>query len=204
LNIVFRDRNLSDLIGFVYHSWRAEDAVTDLLKHLDNIGAAFKGKDILVTIAMDGENAWEYYSNDGHDFLELLYKKLSESKTIKTTTVSDYLKMFPPKHEIKRLAAGSWIYGDFGKWMGNPHKVKAWEWLAKAREELEKINDKLPQDKAALAWKQMYILEGSDWFWWYGEDYPGYFDYLFRMHLSNFYQLIGKEIPEYVTKPLEP
>lgn len=207
LNIIFRDKNLSDLIGFVYHNWKPDDAVKDFMQHLENTAAAFKDEDILVTIAMDGENAWEYYRNDGHDFLKLLYQRLSESKTIKTVTVSEYLERCPAHHQIRHLACGSWIYGDFGKWMGNNrHKVKAWEWLARARQELVSSKGKVVRGEGkdfSLAMKQMYILEGSDWFWWYGED-DGTFDRLFRMHLSNFYTLLGKDIPEYLTRPLTP
>jgi alpha-amylase/alpha-mannosidase (GH57 family) len=203
LNIIFRDRNLSDLLGFVYHKQSASDAVLDFMKHLENINLAFKGKDILVTVAMDGENAWEYYARDGHDFLNLLYQRLSESKFIKTTTVNEYLKTHSSVKEIKRLAAGSWIYGNFGKWMDNPYKALAWEYLSLAREELEKIEEGELADPG-LARKQMYILEGSDWFWWYGEDPTGAFDALFRMHLSNFYKLINREIPRYLQSPLTP
>jgi len=203
LNIIFRDRNLSDLLGFVYYNMKAEDAVNDFIKHLENINNTFKDEDTLVTIAMDGENAWEYYSNDGHDFLELLYKKLSESKFIKTTTVKDYLKTHPQKKEIKRLAAGSWIYGEFGKWIGNPYKVRAWEYLALARQELENPKLQLGISQWELARKQIYILEGSDWFWWYGEDPNGAFDKLFRTHLANFYHILGKEPPEYTSRPLD-
>jgi alpha-amylase/alpha-mannosidase (GH57 family) len=202
LSIVFRDRNLSDLIGFVYHKWEAALAVNDFMKHLENIAASFKGQDILVTIAMDGENAWEYYANDGHDFLELLYQRMSEADFMKTTTVAEYLKEHPAAHEIKYLAAGSWIYGEFAKWIGSPLKNKAWEYLAKARRDLENALPVLSAEALKLAWKQIYILEGSDWFWWYGDDDPGDFDKLFRMHLSNFYKIIGKEIPDYVHRSL--
>ncbi|MFH0762348.1 MAG: glycoside hydrolase family 57 protein, partial [Candidatus Omnitrophota bacterium] len=206
LNIIFRDRNLSDLIGFAYNKFKPKAAVDDFTKHLKNIATAFKERDILVTIAMDGENAWEYYSNDGHDFLELLYARLSESKLIKTTTVSEYLKKFPAKKEIPCLASGSWIFAEFGKWIGNPSKVRAWEWLAQARRELQDIITKDEgrgtRNEINLALKQIYIAEGSDWFWWYGEDPGGDFDRLFRMHLSNFYRIIGKEAPEYLNKPL--
>ncbi len=202
LSIVFRDRNLSDLMGFVYHRWTAEAAVTDLIKHMENIDSSFKHKDILITIAMDGENAWEYYTNDGHDFLNLLYQRLSETEFIKTTTIAEYLKKFPAKNEIEYLAAGSWIYGEFGKWIGNPLKIKAWEYLARAREELENIKTGLPAEKTRLAWKQMHVLEGSDWFWWYGDDDTGDFDKLYRMHLANFYTIIGKDIPDYVKHPI--
>ncbi len=208
LNIVFRDRNLSDLIGFTYHGWKAESAANDFMKHLGNIAKEFEGEDLLVSVAMDGENAWEYYSNDGSDFLNLLYSRISESKLVKAVTISEYLKMHPAKKQIKRLAAGSWIHGEFGKWIGNPYKLKAWEWLALAREELEQIikGDKrlALSDKLKLAWKQIYICEGSDWFWWYGEEPEGNFDRLFRTHLSNFYTIINKEIPEYLKSPLHP
>lgn len=206
LYIIFRDRNLSDLIGFEYHRKSAEDAVGDFMKHLENIHHAFKDKDILVTVAMDGENAWEYYRNDGWDFLELLYQNLSDCEFLKTTTVNEYIKEHPVKSEIKRLSAGSWIYANFGKWIGNPYKNKAWEYLAIARKELEEIlksdKDKALKDKLELIWKQMYICEGSDWFWWYGEEPAGHFDRLFRMHLSNFYTLINKPIPDYLNHPL--
>ncbi|MDD5500403.1 MAG: glycoside hydrolase family 57 protein [Candidatus Omnitrophica bacterium] len=194
LHIVFRDRNLSDLIGFNYHNMKEADAVNDFMGHLENIHKAFKNEDILVTIAMDGENAWEFFRNDGHDFLELFYQRISECGFVKTTTVSEYLKKNPPKNKIKRLAAGSWIYGEFGKWIGNPEKVKCWEWLADARAALEKAEN--PLDSLAL--KQMRVLEGSDWFWWAGEDPDGSFDRLFRLHLSNFYKIIKKEPPGYL------
>ncbi|MCK9594645.1 MAG: glycoside hydrolase family 57 protein [Candidatus Omnitrophica bacterium] len=203
LNIVFRDRNLSDLIGFTYANWKAADAVEDFMKHLENTAEAFKGKDVLVTVAMDGENAWEYFANDGHDFLELLYRRLSEAKFLKTTTVNEYLNSHSTVKKIERLAAGSWIYGEFSKWINNPYKNKAWECLALARQEMERCKS---EGKALtdMAIKQMQILEGSDWFWWAGEDYPGYFDRLFRMHLANLYSLLDKEIPEYLSRPIVP
>ncbi len=204
LNIIFRDRNLSDLISFVYHAWNTEKAVDDFMKHLKSISEVFKRKNILVTIAMDGENAWEYYSNDGHDFLNLLYQRLSEAEFLKTTTRSAYLKKHRAKYEIKKLAAGSWIYANFGKWMDNPYKARAWECLAEARKELESGQLPVASEKLKLAWKQIYIAEGSDWFWWYGEEPEGNFDKLFRMHLANFYTLIGVDIPGYLDKPLTP
>ena len=118
----------------------------------------------------------------------------------------EYLKGHPATHQIKHLGAGSWIFSEFGKWIGNPHKVRAWEYLAKARKELRDImNDqerfRALEDKMVLIWKQMYICEGSDWFWWAGEDHAD-FDRLYRTHLSNFYTLIGKDIPEYLKWPV--
>lgn len=204
LKVVFRDRNLSDLIGFNYYNRDAKDAVEDMLRHFRDIYEAFKGQDPLVTIAMDGENAWEYYENDGHKFLGLLYERIQEADFIKTTTVTDYLKSYPSRHEIKRLAAGSWIYADFFKWIGSPQKNKAWEYLSDARKELESVMNnpkKLPEETLELAKKQLYIAEGSDWFWWYDEGQKD-FDELFRLHLSNFYKIIGKEAPIYLKAPI--
>lgn len=202
LNVIFRDRNLSDLLGFVYYNLTAQDAVNDFMKLLENIHKSYNHDNILVTIAMDGENAWEYYYNDGIDFLKLLYQTLSESKFVQTTTISEYLSKFPAKQEIKRLAAGSWIYAEFSKWINNPYKNLAWEYLAQARAELEGTTN-LELRTMNLAWKQMYILEGSDWFWWYGENHAD-FDKLFRTHLANFYTIIGKSVPDYLKKPLSP
>lgn len=208
LNILFRDRALSDMLGFVYYNWNGAQAAEDFMKHLEEINRVFSGEDALVVIAMDGENAWEYYPNDGHDFLNALYTRLSDSKTIKAVTVSEYLNSHPPKRQIKHLAAGSWIYGEFAKWIGSHYKNKAWECLAKARGELENFeaqaasrNPQVTSEKLKLAYKQMYIAEGSDWFWWYGDDH-GYFDGLFRMHLSNFYKILDMEPPEYLKSPL--
>jgi alpha-amylase/alpha-mannosidase (GH57 family) len=104
--------------------------------------------------------------------------------------------------KIGHMVAGSWIYADFFKWIGNPYKNKAWEYLLAARRELEALSSSgAPIDP--MAFKQMYICEGSDWFWWYG-DRQRQFDELFRLHLSNFYRLIHKEIPPYLNVPIEP
>ena len=197
LNILFRDKNLSNLISFVYQHWEAKKAVNDFIHHLKTINKNFKDKDCLVVVALDGENAWEYYKNDGRDFLNLLYTALSASKFIKTVTVSEYLKLNPLKHVLKKIAAGSWINGDFTKWIGNPVKNKAWDLLLEARELLDQIKN--PSEKA---WKQIYILEGSDWFWWYG-DKQRQFDELFRMHLKNFYQIINRSPSVNLDQPLE-
>lgn len=203
VSVLFRDRNLSDLIGFVYHGLAEHAAVADFIGHLHNILKLMKAETCLVVIAMDGENAWEYYRNDGWDFLSHLYKCLSDDKNIQTVTVSEYLQKYPAEKPIRRLAAGSWIYGNFNKWIGHEQKNRAWEYLAKAREELQRWTGDRGQGTGdrEKAWKQIYICEGSDWFWWYGDNNAD-FDKLYRRHLSNFYRFIGKEPPEYLSKPI--
>lgn len=197
LSILFRDKNLSDLIGFTYKEWDAQKAVDDFLSHLTSIHDYFKGKDCLVVVALDGENAWEYYANDGRDFLTALYTRISETPFIKTVTVSEYLKARPKMDKLKRIPSGSWINGDFLKWMGHPAKNRAWDLLHEARSLLSTIDNPPP-----LAWKQMYVLEGSDWFWWYG-DKQEQFDTLFRLHLKNFYTIIQRTPSSNLDKPIE-
>lgn len=199
INIVFRDRNLSDLISFVYQQWKPEDAVNDFINHLKNIEQRFKHKNPLVVVALDGENAWEYYRNDGWDFLSLFYQKLSEADFLKTTTISDYLKMFPAKDNLAYLKPGSWVGGNFNKWIGSKQKNKAWEHLLQAREQLKQVAG-AQKDLSDLVWKQIHIAEGSDWFWWYGDTDDKTFDRLFRMHLSNLYRLLDKPIPDELQK----
>ncbi|NIA02848.1 MAG: glycoside hydrolase, partial [Planctomycetia bacterium] len=58
------------------------------------------------------------------------------------------------------------------------------------------------QQLAAL--HQLSICEGSDWFWWFG-DYNSAesvtaFDEQYRLHLSNLYQLLNVEPPDYLAK----
>jgi alpha-amylase/alpha-mannosidase (GH57 family) len=197
LTILFRDKNISDLLSFVYEHWDADKAVDDFMGHLVDINKYFKGKDCLVVVALDGENAWEYYKNDGIDFLNLLYSTISESKFIKAVTVSEYLSLNPSRTTINKLSPGSWIDGNFTKWIGNPTKNKAWELLFEARRLLDKVDS-----PSELAWKQIRILEGSDWFWWYG-DKQRQFDELFRMHLKNFYKIINKNPSIDLDQPLE-
>lgn len=185
LAVVFRDRYLSDLIGFEYQHWRTKDAVDNFMHHLLKIQEYFGDEDCFLTVALDGENAWEYYRNDGRDFLRLFYGRIAETSYIKTVTVSEYLDAHAATHRLPFLAPGSWIHGDFNKWMGHPAKNKAWEYVTEAR---HLLTEEKMRDERLL--KQMHVLEGSDWFWWYGERNKS-FDELFRLHLKNYYQMLG-------------
>ena len=204
LDIIFRDHNLSDLIGFMYSKWDPRDAASDFISHMNNIRASLPddGKNYLVSVILDGENAWEYYRNNGWDFLSELYKRISEDKSIITTRVCDFLAANPPVERIGHLFAGSWINHNFRVWIGHEEDNKAWDHLAKARFALESVKNADP-----LAWKELYIAEGSDWCWWYGDDHSSEndetFDQLFRKHLKNIYHLIGKQPPQYLDVPIK-
>jgi len=204
LNVIFRDHNLSDLIGFVYSKWNWRDAVSDFMTHLNNIKMSLPddGKNYLVSVILDGENAWEYYRNNGWDFLSGLYERLSNDHDFKTVRVCDFLAENPPERPLPHLFSGSWINHDFRVWIGHEEDNKAWDYLSNARLALE--NSKT-QD--ATAWKELYIAEGSDWCWWFGDDHSSEndetFDQLFRKHLKNIYHLIGKPAPQYLDVPIK-
>ncbi len=200
LNVFFRDKNLSDLISFVYYRLDPKEAVKNFVEYLQMLKTQFKDRECLVIVALDGENAWEYYKWDGSDFLQVFYTTLQETEWINTTTPSEYLKTHPSSEELKKLSAGSWIFGNFSKWIGSPTKNYAWELLEKARRVLKQ--ESFSEEILKQALKQIYVLEGSDWFWWF-DDLDGEFDELFRLHLRNFYHIIGKKIPKELQYPLK-
>ncbi len=210
LSLIFRDRTLSDSIGFIYQGWSAENAGGDLIKRLHSIKEKLpKTKTpYLVSIILDGENAWEFYPNDGRDFLTDFYSRAANDPALKFVTISEYLDQFPPQEKLSRLHPGSWINANFCIWIGHEEKNKAWEYLSETRRVL-KDYEKQESDPVILrkAWKEIYIAEGSDWNWWYGDDNSSAndeeFDRLFRSHLSNVYTLIGKKPPEYLSMPIK-
>ncbi len=216
LSIVFRDHTLSDLIGFVYSSWDAEEAVNDFVNRLHKIRESLPQKDLsrfLVSVILDGENCWEYYKNDGHDFLSSLYIRLSEDKLLETTTISSFLEKTAEFERLPRLFAGSWINHNFRIWIGHPEDNLAWDLLKMTRDALIEYQQQA-KEKAGTeeilekAWKEIYIAEGSDWCWWYGDEHQGpgtdQFDRIFRSHLLYVYELIDKEAPEVLYEPIRP
>ena len=200
----FRDDRLSDQIGFVYADWHADDAVNDLVHHLENISTSFNSKgDAVVSIIMDGENAWEYYPENAYFFLSALYQKLASHPHLKLTTFSACLDEGVAINSLPHLVPGSWVYGTFSTWIGEPGKNRGWEMLADAKHAFdEAIQSGLDKKHRARAELQLAVCEGSDWFWWFGGDNPAEtvrnFDELYRLHLSRLYQIIGKEPPEYL------
>lgn len=217
LRFFFRDHELSDAIGFVYTSWKATDAVSDFLQRLHDIRRRLIKKDggrprpHVVPVILDGENCWEYYQQDGLPFLRELYRRLSEDPALETVRASDYLARAGEIRTLSRLWAGSWINADFGIWIGHREDNLAWDFLSRARDfltrHLEKHPDLSPTPAARLAWEEIYIAEGSDWCWWYGDDHSsandGAFDYLFRKHLMNVYALMGEKPPEDLHLPIK-
>ena len=198
LSILFRDHVLSDLIGFVYSSWPARQAVNDFIKRLMEIekGSRSAEEPPIVLVALDGENAWESYPEDGEPFLRELYEELSGSHAITCVSVSEYLKAHPPKEELTALASGSWIRGDFSTWAGQPAHTQAWDILRGAR------RLKGPHES-----RSMSVAQGSDWFWWLGPEHNSpqdtIFDELFRSHLKQVYREANETPPQTLDEPIK-
>jgi len=201
VSVIFRDHTLSDLVGFVYSKWDYKNAVHDLIDRLHRVRRSVSNAPHLVSIILDGENAWEYYQNDGRDFFLYLYEKLSREEGLRCVSVNEYLKEHPAQDVIERLHAGSWINANYRIWIGHEEDNRAWDLLAQTRQALvEYASHNGDPVKTASAWEEIYIAEGSDWCWWYGDDHYSEndeeFDLLFRTHLMNVYRLIGRDIPD--------
>ncbi|MBN2472917.1 MAG: glycoside hydrolase, partial [Anaerolineae bacterium] len=190
--ILFRDKVISDKLGFEYSGMSGEAAAADLMQRLNNIQAALRASGAegphLVTILLDGENAWEHYENDGKPFLNAMYRSLSAAENIRTVTPSEYLAIAGELRQIDNLWPGSWITPDFSTWIGEEEENLAWAYLLEARNALQEADPRLSADVKAQAYEAMYIAEGSDWFWFYGADQDSgqdwAFDEQFRGHLQ--------------------
>ncbi len=211
----FRDEKLSDKIGFEYAKWDARDAVNNFIFDLEEIlKRTPETEDPVVSVILDGENAWEYYPYNAYYFLSGLYAALDNHPQIKPTTFKDYLheQQRDPgpsmAREMPPLVAGSWVYGNFSTWMGAAPKNRAWDLLAAAKQsfDLTITSGRLSQEHRALAERQLANCEASDWFWWFGDYNPADsvadFDKLYRENLSNLYRLLQLPIPQSLSQPI--
>jgi alpha-amylase/alpha-mannosidase (GH57 family) len=205
LSIIFRDHAMSDAIGFQYQRFGAEAAVDDFVGKLEAIGRAtasqHRERSSLVSIILDGENCWEYYPNAGVDFLRALYRRVGNHPRIKPVRVSDYLDRQPATDKVGHLFSGSWISHNFGIWLGHPECNQAWDLLYETRQHLVRAAESKgkTRDQLRRAWTELYIAQGSDWFWWFGDSHSSaqdaLFDRLFRKHLQNVYTELGDQPP---------
>jgi alpha-amylase/alpha-mannosidase (GH57 family) len=201
--IFFRDKYLSDSIGFRYQNMNEKNAVDDFISHLRSIYNSSQHCQV-VSVILDGENAWEFYKNNGKDFFNRLYSEISHQKWIECITFSEVLEKNVEIENLESIKAGSWIYGNFTTWIGHPEKNTAWEYLSETRNFLESEKE---NDLYKKAIEYIYIAEGSDWFWWYGDDhftiYADKFDLLFRSNLMKVYDVLGKKPPAKLSKPIK-
>ena len=193
VKLAFRDRTLSDLIGFTYHRMPTEMAVNDFVNRLAEIERKF-GDDAVVFVILDGENAWPSYPYGGVEFLSKLYLELQ--KNFDLIAVREAVRK--GGLELKQIFPGSWINSDFSMWIGERHKNEAWERLTEVRSQFNLIPE-------SLAGEELMAAEGSDWFWWMGEaaaPFIAEFDEIFRTHLKAALEFAGKPMPESLDMPI--
>ena len=213
LTILFRDRDISDAFGFVYHKTTPESATEDVLRRLRGILHDTPEDRILIPIILDGENPWEHYHDGGEQFLSLLYTALANHELghaghleVQTSTISDAIASVPPTQHLPTLHSGSWINSDYKIWIGHEEDNRGWDLLGHTRTRLLEVAPNLPPNRAQAAWQELYAAEGSDWFWWYGDDFDTdfkpEFDRLFRTHLRNVWVHMGLPPPEQLIQPI--
>jgi alpha-amylase/alpha-mannosidase (GH57 family) len=207
IRMIFRDHFLSDQVGFVYSRMGAAEAAEQFLERIraNATPLAAGGADVLVPIILDGENAWEYYYQNGRPFLRELYRRISQANDLDALTVSEALKIDPPR-PLDHIFPGSWINANFDVWIGAPEDNKAWEYLLRARQTFDEAAASVSEENRRLAFEELLIAEGSDWCWWYGPEHQSdnrvEFDELYRQHLANAYRALGKTPPEELSRPI--
>jgi alpha-amylase/alpha-mannosidase (GH57 family) len=199
---LFRDHVLSDLIGFTYASWPSKTAAHDLVNRIAEAGRRFQartgGEEATIGLILDGENAWEHFEDNGRTFLRTVYGLLSEHPEVQTVTMHEATA--DARAMLDRLAPGSWAGGDFYIWIGHADDRKAWSELADARRALDEARDVVTKEAQDQALEHALVAEGSDWFWWYGDDHWSdqdfEFDILFRSHVRRIYETLGRAVPD--------
>lgn len=215
LTIVFRDRELSDAFGFVYHKTTPESAADDVLRRLHDVIRQAPQDHIMIPIILDGENPWEHYHDGGERFLSLLYTELTRHRqeptgtvSLQTSTISEALAALPPARDLPVLHSGSWINQDYKIWIGHHEDNQGWDLLGTTRTKLNEVASTLSREQADAAWDELYAAEGSDWFWWYGDDFDTdfkpEFDRLFRTHVRNVWTHMGLTPPDALNHPSVP
>jgi alpha-amylase/alpha-mannosidase (GH57 family) len=208
MHLVFRDHTISDLIGFVYSGMPPANAAQHLIGNIKEAAKPVlaKGRDAVVSIILDGENAWEYYPKSGREFLRRFYDGLQREPGVEAVTISEAIARHREFGKINSLVPGSWINANFNVWIGAPEDNRAWDYLHHARQFYAQNAASATDEKRKLAFDEILIAEGSDWNWWYGPEHHSAndrdFDELYRKHLSNVYQALGAAPPDYLAQPI--
>jgi alpha-amylase/alpha-mannosidase (GH57 family) len=208
ISIFFRDHQLSDLIGFVYSRMDAQAAAADLHQRIRAAGRSTGNRPAVVSIILDGENAWEFFPGNGREFLRAFYGRLASDPDLRAVTASEALSV-TEQGTLTHIVPGSWINSNFDVWIGADEDNRAWDLLSEARDFFAaKSGDPgLDPVKVRMAEQELWIAEGSDWCWWYGPEHSSAhdeeFDLLFRKHLSNIYHLLGGSPPDELAAPIK-
>lgn len=203
MTIGFRDHGMSDLIGFTYRFRAGQDATEHFLHALRQI--ADEEKNPTLFVILDGENAWEFFENNGYDFFTTLYEGLEKIPWCTTVTMDEVSKL-KNQGNLDTVFPGSWINGNFDTWSGHFEKNRAWELIYQTRRDVENFTGLISDDVAEKIRFHFLASQCSDWFWWYGDDhvteFAVEFDALFRDHLTNIYTLLGQIPPSNLFDPI--
>ncbi|MBQ9688038.1 hypothetical protein IJV79_00215, partial [bacterium] len=205
-----RDALITDIINYEYANKPVEESAADLYNRIkviqDKLNHSPDSTHIL-TIALDCENCWNYYSENGLRFLEKVYDMIENDETLETVLVSEYIEKDEHQNSLKEIKPGSWKNRNFDMWIGEPVKNQAWSYLKNVKRDMDRLIIKNNKgSNVFLAKKEFFLCQGSDWFWWYGEPNDSgqdhLFDFLFREHLKSVYKYLGEDYPKYLDIPL--
>lgn len=208
IGLFFRDHQISDLIGFVYSRMDPQAAAADLHQRLRGAARSRGDKPAVISVILDGENAWEYFPRNGREFLKAFYARVAADPEMRAVTASEALNV-SDCGELRHVVPGSWINANFDVWIGANEDNRAWDLLSDARDFFaQKSGDpSLDPEGVRLAQQELWIAEGSDWCWWYGPEHSSAhdaeFDHLYRKHLSNIYHLLGGSPPDELAVPIK-
>ncbi|HET9743945.1 MAG TPA: glycoside hydrolase family 57 protein [Terriglobales bacterium] len=208
VSLLFRDHNLSDLIGFVYSGMPAREAAEHFVKSVKASAEPVLagGRDAVVSVILDGENAWEHFPNSGREFLRRLYDALQSDSQIEPLTISETIARASDAGRLTNLVPGSWINANLNVWIGAPEDNLSWDYLAEARDFYSRHAHNAAPESQLTAYEELLVAEGSDWNWWYGPEHHSAndrdFDELYRSHLANVYRVLGANPPDYLQHPI--
>src|SRR5690606_23673749 len=160
---------------FEYAKWHSDEAAANFIAELEAIAAAgSEGERPIVSVILDGENAWEYYPYNGFYFLDSLYAALEDHPELATTTFSAVIDRDHEVGTLPPLVAGSWVHGNLGTWIGSPDKNHAWDLLCAAKAACDKVlaSGRLTDAQRDAVLAQLADCEASDWCWWFGDYNP--------------------------------
>lgn len=210
----FRDHYISDLVGFVYSRMSSIEAAEDFHRRIRAIGDREpQGRTATVSVILDGENAWEFYPENGRRFLREFYRRIQDDPEIHALTATEAIAANADAPKMDAIFPASWINANFDVWIGHAEDVRSWDLLRDAREAYDRavaraaVGVKPTAENLARAYEAVLAAEGSDWNWWFGPEHgsanDAEFDELYRKQLTEIYSALGEPAPNALAHPIK-